>query len=350
MIDIKNTFYWLASLVILAAILYMGKIIIFPLILSMIMAIIFSSPIKRIARVVKSHALAFILFYTFLICIVGFGLYLFGGQISNLFTTIDSESYSWSQFEDRLEQILRNLGMWDGEWEKTISNQVNALATSISSFVGSMISSGTTIIFGVVMTVVFAFFISINYEPVKTLFMSEMERPDRRKFRKILDKLPLMLRSYFKGLGIIMIVLSVANSLLFWIVGLEYAIVWGLIVGLLSIIPYVGTFIGLLLPLSYSFLSAPSLTQPLMILLGFSIIQQIEGNVLTPKIVGEHVNLNAFTALACTILAGLFWGVAGAVIAIPVAGALKLVFEQYEETETLAKLMSSDLQKYKQST
>lgn len=343
--SIKYWFYWLATLLILGYLFLLGKIIIFPLILSLILAVMFSPGIKRLERIVKFKPLAFVLFYIMVAGILGLGFYMFGDQVSRLFTEIDSSNYSWNRFQDRLEQILRTIGIWDGEWRDTIVNRLNSVATDLSSFLGSMLASGTNILLGLVLTLVFAFFITMNYQSVKNLLMSELEKPRRKKLRVLTNELPIMLRSYFRGLGIVMIVLAIANSILFWMVGLDYPYVWGILIGALSIIPYVGTMIGLLLPLSYSFLSAPSLTQPLLILLGFGIIQQIEGNILTPKIVGEHVNLNAFTALISTIIAGLYWGVAGAVIAIPAAGVIKLLLEQWEETQIIAKLMSSKIDK-----
>lgn len=343
---IKLWFYWLSTMIIVGYLLFVGKVIIFPIILSLILAIMFRGPIRQIQKLVKWHAVAFVIFYLFLAGVLSIGFYLFGGEVADLFSKMESSNYSWTRFQDRLEQILRTLGIWDGEWRQTIANRLNTVASDLSSFLGSMISGGTNAVLMTILTFVFAFFISMNYQAVKGLLMTELEKPRRKKLRVLTHELPIMMRSYFQGLGIVMFVLAIANSVLFWLVGLDYPWVWGTLVGALSIIPYIGTMIALLLPLSYSFLSAPSFTQPILILMGFAVIQQIEGNILTPKIVGEHVNINAFTALLSTIIAGLLWGIAGAVIAIPTAGAIKLLCEQWEETHILAKLMGADLHQY----
>ncbi|MDX1685952.1 MAG: AI-2E family transporter [Saprospiraceae bacterium] len=342
----RDRFYWLATTIIVLYVLYIGKVVIFPLILSTILAVMFNRPIRWLQKALRWHAVAFLVFCLILVSIMGFGFYLFGEEVSNLFSEIDSANYSWKKFETRLEQIFKSVGIWDGEWQNTLANQLNEIASDLSSFLGSMISSGTNFVIGVILTVVFTFFISMYYESVKGLLNAELEKPERKMLRIVTDELPNMIRNYFKGLGIVMIILAVANSLLFWIAGLDYPWVWGVLVGALTIIPYIGTTIALLLPLSYSFLTAPSFTQPIVILLGFAVIQQIEGNLLTPKIVGEHVNLNAFTALICTIIGGLFWGIAGAVIAIPTAGALRLVLTRWEGMEVIAKLMGEEVHDY----
>jgi predicted PurR-regulated permease PerM len=171
--------------------------------------------------------------------------------------------------------------------------------------------------------------------------MKELEAEDRSKWRNIADKAPDIIRSYLSGMLIVMVILAILNSIALLIIGLDYAFVWGLIIGMLAIIPYAGTFIGLLLPLTYSFMSSTDYKQPLSIFLVYLLIQQIEGNFLTPKIVGDKLRINPFIIILMILIFGKIWGLDGVIISLPLIGVIKTILQEYEGGQLWAKLMAS---------
>jgi predicted PurR-regulated permease PerM len=110
----------------------------------------------------------------------------------------------------------------------------------------------------------------------------------------------------------------------------------------LSIIPYLGPFLGAVLPTIFAFLTTDSLFYPIGVLVGFQVIQLIESNILTPKIVGSNVNLNAFVTFLGLLVGASIWGVIGMVLIIPTLAVLRKIFELSESTQPYALLFGEE--------
>lgn len=86
---------------------------------------------------------------------------------------------------------------------------------------------------------------------------------------------------------------------------------------------------------------------PIAILVIYQIIQTVEGNYLTPKIVGSNVNLNAFVTLLGLLVGGTIWGVAGMILAIPALAIIREIFELSDSTKPFALLLGEEKPEYK---
>ena len=127
------------------------------------------------------------------------------------------------------------------------------------------------------------------------------------------------------------------------IIGVEHAIFWGVLAACLVIIPYIGTVLGGMLPFLYSLATSQYDWQPWAVVIYYIIIQQLEGNIVTPKIVGSSVRINPFFALIGIVIMGGLMGIGGIVLAIPILAIIKLVAEEIDVLKPVALLMDKDL-------
>jgi predicted PurR-regulated permease PerM len=95
--------------------------------------------------------------------------------------------------------------------------------------------------------------------------------------------------------------------------------------------------------MSYAFLTMESLISPLLVLGAYQAIQVLEGNFLTPKIVGSQVNLNAFITLLGLLLGASIWGVAGMILIIPILAILREIFDLSDSTKPYALLLGEEV-------
>lgn len=130
--------------------------------------------------------------------------------------------------------------------------------------------------------------------------------------------------AFFRGQLLIGLIMGVMLAVGFWSVGLEFAVVFGLLAGLLNVVPYLGTILGLsaVLPTAY-FQAGGGITTTALCLGVFVLVQVIEGYVLTPKIMGRQTGLHP----VAIIIAIFFWGTAlngilGMILAIPLTAFL----------------------------
>ena len=94
---------------------------------------------------------------------------------------------------------------------------------------------------------------------------------------------------------------------------------------MLTIIPYVGTLIGGLLPLTVALLTKDSWVYPVAVMGIVGLSQFLEGNFITPKVVGSSVSLNPLASILALVAGGMLWGIAGMILAIPLMGMIKVV-------------------------
>ena len=158
-----------------------------------------------------------------------------------------------------------------------------------------------------------------------------------------MSKMKDMIRGYLSGLGLVVVILSVLNSVGLLFFGVKYAIMWGCLAGFLAVIPYVGTIVGSLLPILFSFATSDSISVPIGIAIYFLIIQQVEGNFVTPKIIGNKININPFFAILSVVFFGYIWGITGAMLGLPLIGLIKIILSSFDKTAALGTLLSEEI-------
>jgi predicted PurR-regulated permease PerM len=107
----------------------------------------------------------------------------------------------------------------------------------------------------------------------------------------------------------------------------------------LSLIPYVGNVIGGLIAVAFGFALGDGLTVVLGVIGTMTLAQVLENNVFQPWIIGSQVSMNPLFTFMSIVAFGLIWGVAGTIIAVPVAGVLREIWAQNPKLEPVARLM-----------
>lgn len=134
-----------------------------------------------------------------------------------------------------------------------------------------------------------------------------------------------VLRAFIRGQLFVMIILGFIYTFGLWLVGLQFALLIGLIAGLLSIVPYLGFITGLIAALIAAYYQFYTFDALLSVLLVFSIGQAIESMVLTPLLVGDSIGLHPVAVIFSVLTGGYFFGFIGALIALPVAAAIMVL-------------------------
>jgi AI-2 transport protein TqsA len=125
--------------------------------------------------------------------------------------------------------------------------------------------------------------------------------------------------------------------------GVEFAVMWGVLIFLFNFIPYIGSFVAVLLPIVLSFLQyAEQPWKPLLITLLLLLIQRIVDNYIEPRLTGRKLGLSPLVVLLSLAFWGWLWGVVGMVLAVPLTVIGKIVLENIRETKPLATLISNE--------
>ncbi len=140
--------------------------------------------------------------------------------------------------------------------------------------------------------------------------------------RQQLQKIDRTLSAFVRGQAIVCVVLGTSYAIALEIIGLNYGLVVGLIVGVISIIPFIGAIVGLLLSLTFGYLQFGATGELVAVIAVFVIGQMIEGNILTPKLVGDRVGLHAVWVMFALLTGGSLFGFVGVLLAVPIAAVI----------------------------
>ena len=146
--------------------------------------------------------------------------------------------------------------------------------------------------------------------------------------------------NYIKGMVLVYLIVGILNSIGLFALGVDHAILFGMICAIMTIIPYVGIFISALLPISVVWLETGNIWYPLGVVAVFGFVQYLEANVIFPTVVGTQLHVSTLAMLVAIIAGGIIWGVAGMVLFIPFVAILKIISDNIEGWRPVNLLLS----------
>ncbi len=174
-------------------------------------------------------------------------------------------------------------------------------------------------------------------EGIRTL----IPRHTEAEVSKVSREIDEVLAAFIRGQLMVMIALGMIYSLGLWLVGLDLALIIGMGAGLLSIVPYLGTLVGVVAAVIAVLFQYQDVIHTVLVLAVFGVGQSLEGMVLTPKLVGDRVGLHPVAVIFAVLAGGQLFGFLGVLLALPVASALNVLVRhlhlRYRESDLYLK-------------
>lgn len=209
-----------------------------------------------------------------------------------------------------------------------------AYLTNLLFFIGNMV-----IDFVIVMTYTLLFLL---YRNRLKKFIFKITSTQNHHAYAIINRITDVANSYVAGVFLVVLILSIVNTAGLMVIGIEHALFFGIMAGILNIIPYLGSLVGSLIPVLFALLTKDSLWTPLVVALFFLTVQQVESYVLTPNITGGKIRLNPLATLMVLLLGGITWGVAGMIVFVPYLGILKVIFDHVDRLQPYGYLLGKE--------
>ncbi|WP_296701257.1 AI-2E family transporter [Algoriphagus sp.] len=333
----------LIFIIVLVFFLIVGKSLLVPLFMGGFFAVLFTPFSNWLEKHKVPRTLSSIISLLLNIALVVGLLAFIISTVSNFTQDFDNVSGKLTSYAKQVDDwTYENFGINENLEEKASDDYVKTFlqehGANITGFALRTVGS----LSGSVLIPVFMFFFLLYRDHLTEVMIRIYRDKDPQLVRMRITSLRKLLQNYIIGVVKVMGILAVLNVIAFSALGIKHAIFFGLIAAFLNIIPYVGPFIGALMPMVYAFLTKDSLFYPLAVLASYQIIQLIEGNFLTPKIVGGNVNLNPFITFLGLLVGGSIWGVAGMVLIIPTLAILREIFELSDQTSPFALLLGEE--------
>lgn len=295
----------------------LARDIVIPILLSAFFAVILLPVVNRLERKL-SLTLSVVIVLTVTILILAGAIWIIGDQLSRLVEDLPNLENKFNLLVDRVSNEVRSLmGMSRAE-----QNQMEReLLKEASSYVTNLLLSTTNTLSLIIQIPIYIFLFLIYRDRFKAFFISLIPKTEELKWKEDVEN---VLQGYISGLLIVTVIITILNTVGLWILGIEHAIFFGVLSGILTIIPYIGIFIGATLPAVFALLTKDSAWYAIGVVAMFSVVQFLEGNFITPRITGSKVSINALAAIVALLIGGSILGIAGMILAVPITGVLKV--------------------------
>ncbi|MGF7218004.1 putative PurR-regulated permease PerM [Spirosoma lacussanchae] len=229
------------------------------------------------------------------------------------------QTYADEQFNiDRKRQISE------------VRKYLNQLLSEGGTILTSTLLATTSTLTDVFLVLLFVFFFLLYRDFFRSFFYKAFHDTRRSKIDAVLHGIYTVVKDYLAGLVLVILIIGTLMTVGLLILGIDYAVFFGFFGACLVLIPYFGISLGSLLPAAYALVTEDNPLKALGVIGVFLFVQTIEGNFITPYIVGSKVSINPLAAIIVLILWENVWGLAGLVLALPVTAILKVIFDAVE--------------------
>jgi predicted PurR-regulated permease PerM len=206
---------------------------------------------------------------------------------------------------------------------------------------GILIGWTTEFIFGLVATMILLYFFLASGDLFLEKLVKVLPRfSDKRRAVEIVRGIEGNISSYLVMVTSINVGLGLATSLAMYLLGMPNPFLWGAMAGILNFIPYVGSIIGLGAVTLAAAITFDHLNMVAMVSGTYVFLTAIEGNFITPHLLGRKLALNPVVILVSVLFWGWLWGAIGALLAVPFVASLKIICDQIEPLNPVGEFLS----------
>lgn len=333
----------LISIVLIILILSQGQHILVPIVFAVLFAMLLVAPCNFLEKHKIPRGLA---------ALLSFILFIFIGFI--IFYLVSTQIYRFKNelpgFINQLSTGLKNLAGKLQEHFHISAEKTNQLLDAVSfknlynttTFVGNTFNTVSNTVVYMILIPVYTFLL-LYYRGLIILFLiRSFPEKSSEIVRDVLNKSRTVIKGYVIGIFTEMIIVAVLNCTGFFILGVKYALLLGVIAAVLNIIPYLGIFTACILSMIVTYTTnSPGTVFGVAIVL--ACVHLVDANFILLRVVGSKLKMNALATLCGVISGGAIWGIAGMFLAIPLLSILKLIFDAAEILPPWGLLIGEDI-------
>ena len=255
-------------------------------------------------------------------------IYLLPILINQLSSLINSTQNLYWEIQSFVNQLSKNPLFKSLNIQSTIQ-QLNLsyvdilqnILNSVTNSLGSVVSAVINTLMILIMTPIFLVYFLMDGHKLLPMLERTVLKRDKLNMSTLLTNLNATVARYISGISIDALLIGTLAYIGYSVIGLKYALVFAIFSALANLIPYVGPSIGLIpMLITYFFTDPHKMLEALIYML---IIQQIDGNILYPRIVGSVMKVHPITIMVLLLLSSNIYGIMGMIVAIPTYSILK---------------------------
>lgn len=322
---------YLLLLILLFTGLYFAAGILVPLALAGILALLLVPLSRWLERIGINRTVTAVICILVLVSVVAGFAFLLRWRVSNL-------QVNFNQIEQQIKKTIAGLQQFaDERLGVSVQQQQQLLKSSgqsgaadsagyLASLAAGFLSSLTTGI--LILIYVFLFITSRGH--FRRFILKLVNNAQQTKANTIINEAGGVAQKYVSGLAKMIVCLWIMYGIGFSIIGIQNALFFAVLCGTLEIVPFVGNITGTTLTAMMALAQGGGAPMVIQVLITYGLVQFIQSYILQPLVVGKDVDVNPFFTILALVVGEAVWGVGGMVLAIPLLGMLKIIFDHIE--------------------
>ncbi len=267
-------------------------------------------------------------------------IYFLSSQIASFMKDIPSiKEHITTHFLSLQNWVREKFNISFEEQNEYINEQAAKLKSGGTGYISHTFLSITEGIMLLILMPIYTFLLLFYKDHIRNFFFAVFKKEDTPGIKNVIAQTKVMIRSYMVGLLIEMTIVASADSIGLIILGLKYAIFFGVLAAVLNLIPYIGMFTATLFTVLVSLTTTDSTSDIVWIIIIFYGIHIIDVNFLMPKIVASRLRINALISILGVVIAGTLTGISGLFLSIPVIAFIKIVCDEVESLKPWGMLL-----------
>ena len=334
--------YSIALAIMLGWLLWIGKSVLLPVIAAIVVLYVISAAARWLAGIPGlGRAPAWSLRVVVLLGFTAAIALLFFLIITNFARVADALPGYESNLEALVARAARILGV-EGEPNWAIVRDATLGRIDVAGYIAPMANSiggfGITL-FLVVLYASFFFAERVHFADKLAIALGGTERGEHAM--AMLDRINERVGRYLLVKTVVNLVLGAISLAIMWIIGIEFALFWAVLIAFLNYVPYFGSLVGVSFPVLLALAQSGSIGFTLMTLVTLSMAQAFVAGILEPRMMGRAFNLSPVVVLISLTFWATLWGLPGAILAVPLTASLMIVFAEIDGARPVAILLSA---------
>lgn len=323
--------------------LYFSSSFLVPVALAGVLAMLFLPLTRWLERKGINRTVSSVICVLVLLMVVAGFVFLITWRVSNLETNLNQIENQANRYINQLKIFVnKSFGVSREQQNQMIKKEgasgVGSMAAYVAGLVTSVLGSLTT----AVLVLIYIFLIINSRNHFKKFFLRLVNPQDKGKTVIIIEETTEIAQKYISGLAKMIVCLWVMYGIGFSIIGVQNAIFFAILCGTLEIVPFVGNITGTTLTALMALAQGGGGSMVISVLITYGLVQFIQSYILQPLVVGKDVDINPLFTIMVLVLGEAVWGIGGMVLAIPLLGMIKIVFDHIEPLQPYGFLIGGE--------
>ena len=321
----------LLSLVIIIYGLHTLSGLLIPLVFAILFSVLLFPLAHRFEQWRMPRILASIVCLVLLLAFIVGLFYAVSLQISSFSEVLPQLTERAGQYVDKLQGMTKEYFHINRQQQAVQAQKyAKQLLAEGGTILRSTLEATTSALTNVFLVLLFTFFFLLYRDFFRSFFYKAFADEKRSAIDVVFQGIYTVVKDYLAGLVLVILIIGSLMTAGLFFLGVDYAVFFGFFGACLVLIPYFGISLGSLLPAAYTLVTQDNPLKAVAVVGLYLGVQMVEGNFITPYVVGSKVSINPLAAIVVLLLWENIWGLPGLILALPLTAIFKVIFDAVE--------------------